>query len=388
MGKNQRSGVIRLCIGILCVLCCIGILCIRLLVNVFPVSISSPKIGIEQPLGAGEAIAFSYMRIDMLRPFELYLLDDTNGIRSISHGLVRSDVSPIWSPDGTQIVYESVSGRAVRYYLADADGANRREITPDDSYKALRRWSPDGSRLAYLTYYQQSNGSTSNATSLCVTEIATGDTYQAQAGNIQDFVWMPDGQSLLAIERIDDLVSVEAYDADGDHERRIYETEFLYDAVDITISPDASRVAYIIPDKDEDIESSTESLYISALDGSSMQAVDVRWTEGSIVWSPDSTKIAFVALTNDYEYALYVVDADGTDLQELMLLNVGDESGEILPAAPAWSPDSAHIAISSHFTSDGSAIFVMKPDGTERRQVTTIASGGMIYDVAWRPRQQ
>jgi Tol biopolymer transport system component len=386
LGKNQRSNVIRLCIGILCVLCCIGVLCIRLLVNVFPVSISSPKLGIEQPLGEGEAIAFSYMRLDMLRPFELYILDDTNGIRSISHGLMRSDVRPMWSPDGAQIVYESVSGWATRYYLVDADGANHREITLDDSYKGLLRWSPAGSRLAYLAYYQQSDGSISNYPYLCVTEVTTGDTHQAPTGSIQDFVWMPDGQYLLAIVRADDLISTELYDADGNHQRRISEADYLRDAGYITISPDASKVAYISSVADEDVDSLTDSLYISALDGSTTKSVGTRWTEGSIVWSPDSTRIAFVALTSDFEYALYVANADGTELQELMLINTGDESGEIVPAAPAWSPDGTRIAISSFSSPDGSAVFVMNADGTERRQITAVAGAdGMIYDLAWRP---
>ena len=104
--SEKRRLLTRLGIGILCVLFFMGVLCIRLLVSVFPVSISSPKLGTEQPLGEGEAIAFSHMHVDLLRPFELYILDDANGIRSMSQGLMRSDVEPVWSPDGEHIVYE------------------------------------------------------------------------------------------------------------------------------------------------------------------------------------------------------------------------------------------------------------------------------------------
>jgi Tol biopolymer transport system component len=375
-----RSGIFMLS-----VLCCAGLLGIRLLISIFPVIISSPEPDIGRPLGGGEVIAFSYMRIDVLRPFELYLLDDANGLRSLSQGLKRSDIGPVWSPDGSQLVYQSVSGWATRYYLVAADGGHRREITPDDRPKGLLRWSPDGSLLAYLTYHQNSDGSISNSAYLCVTEVATGDTHQAPVGNVQDLVWTPDGRSLLAVVRTDDSVALDKYDANGNHEGRISEADFLRDAATITISPDASKVAYIDPVPEGDVESGSDSLNISALDGSATKSFATLWTEASIVWSPDSTRIAFVALTSDYEYALYVADAAGAQMRELMLVNTGDESGETVPAAPAWSPDGIRIATSSLSSAEGPALFVMNADGTQRRQIISFAGNGMIYDLAWRP---
>jgi TolB protein len=324
------------------------------------------------------------MRVNMLRPFELYILDDADGARPISRGLTRSDIGPIWSPDGAWIIYASVAGGTPRYYLVDANGLNRREIAADDSLKYLPRWSPDGSRLAYLGYPQQATGSVSNSPYLCFTDVGTGETDQVPAGNIQDFVWMPDGGSLLAIVQADDLVSAEVYDVDGHHRQRLFEMGYLRDAVTIILSPDGSQVAYVIPAAEKNLESLTDSLYISKLDGSTRHLVGSVWMDGSVVWSPDGTKVASVDLTDDGEYVLYVVNADGTYFRELMLLNTGDESGEILPAAPAWSPDGTRIAISSHISPDGSAIFVMNADGTEQRQITPIV-GGMVYDLAWRP---
>ena len=384
--NKKRRLLTGSCLGILCVLACVGFLGIRLVNSMFPMSLSSSKPGIAQPLGEGEALAFSYMRLNPIKPFELYILDDLNGIRSISQGWMGTDIDPIWSPDGERIVYESVSGGTSRYYLVEADGGDRREISSDERHKGRLRWSPGGSRLAYLAYDQEPDGSFSNAPYLCVTEVTTGDTRQEQTGNIQDFVWTEDGQSLLAIQRGDDLVSIEMYAASGEHKRRISEADYLRDAVSIAISPDASKVAYLVPGADEDTESLTDSLYVSEIDGSSAKTIGKFWIDGSIVWSPDSTKIAFVALTDNYEYALYVADANGAELRELMRINTGDESGEILPPDPAWSSDGTRIAISSLSGGEGSGVFVIDADGAGRRQIVAIPDiGGMIYNLAWKP---
>ena len=381
MSKKSRF-LARTGLGLLLALCCLGGLGISLLIRISPVSISSPKLSIEQPLGEGEAFAFSYMRANLLRPFELYILDGAEGFRALSQGLMRSDIGPVWSPDGAQLAYKAVSEGATRYHLMDAQGGDSREITPDDTPKELIRWSPDGTRLAYLAYARQPDGTPSNSPTLCITELSTGVTHQASAGNIQDLVWLPDGPALLAVVQADDGVAIEAYAANGSHKQRIAEADYMRDAAYITLAPDASTVAYIRWGTDEDID----TLHIATLDGSASQSVRLRWLDGAIVWSPDSRRIAFVALTDDYEYALYMMEAERAELRELMLVNTGDESGEILPAAPAWSPDGARLAIPSVSSPGGAAVYVMNADGTERRQIFAAAgTGAMIYDLAWRP---
>lgn len=333
-------------------------------------------------------LVFSLMRLDLLRPFELYVVDGAHGIRSLSQGWTRSDIGPIWSPDGTQLAYQSVSGGGTRYHLVDAEGGNRREITPDDRRKALARWSPDGSRLAYLAYDRSAEGvATLDAAALCVTHLGTATTDQAPvAGDIQDLVWVPDGSSLLALVRGEGLVWVEAYGARGEYEGRRAEVDHLREAHNITLSPDARKVAYTAPATEGEGDPVADALYVSALDGSVATLVGTTRLEGDIVWSPDSTRIAFVALNEDWEYALYVANADGTGMHPLMLIHTGDESGEMLPAAPTWSPDGRRLAISSVSSPNAVALLVMNVDGTERRQVLTVDGiGVMIYDLAWRP---
>ncbi|MGH2347470.1 MAG: hypothetical protein ACRDG4_19765 [Chloroflexota bacterium] len=86
-------------------------------------------------------------------------------------------------------------------------------------------------------------------------------------------------------------------------------------------------------------------------------------------------------------YPLYIVARDGKERQHLLNLNLGDESGEIAPPWPAWSPDGQLLAVSTI------------PEGQENSEIHFYTASGMfvrriawpdaalvhIDDLAWRP---
>lgn len=62
-----------------------------------------------------------------------------------------TEFSPAWSPDGTRIAYGSNEGGAYKIWIADADGANRRQLARTelvDDPEAQLTWSP-GRRIVY-----------------------------------------------------------------------------------------------------------------------------------------------------------------------------------------------------------------------------------------------
>ncbi len=81
---------------------------------------------------------------------EIYVMN-LNG--SNSKKLTKSlgiDVSPVFSPDGSQIAFVSDRGGAPQIYTMDADGSRIRRLTFEGEYNTSPAWSPDGKWIAFV----------------------------------------------------------------------------------------------------------------------------------------------------------------------------------------------------------------------------------------------
>jgi len=94
-------------------------------------------------------------------------------------------------------------------------------------------------------------------------------------------------------------------------------------------------------------------------------------TSGAVVpaWSPDGTEIAFsVLVSKPWAASVWKVNVSGGNPTLL-----ADEANEDF--VPSWSPDSEWIAFQSDLTSEKSEVWVMRRDGSERRQITWSGAG-------------
>jgi Tol biopolymer transport system component len=65
------------------------------------------------------------------------------------------DYFPVWSPDGSRIAFVSVrNGIDLNLYIMDSDGTSERALAPDDYAMAAPLWSPDGDRIAIVVNQQ------------------------------------------------------------------------------------------------------------------------------------------------------------------------------------------------------------------------------------------
>lgn len=77
--------------------------------------------------------------------------DDAAPVRLTSAG--PSNQTPVWSPDGTRIVFFSRRQGSTRdhIFVVNADGTGERQLTNDDSNNTFPSWSADGGRIMFTS---------------------------------------------------------------------------------------------------------------------------------------------------------------------------------------------------------------------------------------------
>jgi len=68
------------------------------------------------------------------------------------------DSAPNWSPDGSQIAFESNQDGDMEVYVMDADGTDVRQLTQDARHDEGPVWAPDGKRITYTSGPDDLNG--------------------------------------------------------------------------------------------------------------------------------------------------------------------------------------------------------------------------------------
>ena len=170
---------------------------------------------------------------------------------------------------------------------------------------------------------------------------------------------------------------------DGGEPKRLTENRPL-DHVPVW-SPDGTRIAFLaFPPELNYYRGYPRRLYTMAADGTDVR--DVVPSLADVVpaiwdlplsppeWSPDGKRLAFLVEVRGEEFSsilLYTVAVDGSDLQWI---------SETV-TSPSWSPDGEQLAFGK-YGQKGEAIYTVRPDGTNRWRLVD-APG--VKQVSWSP---
>jgi TolB protein len=83
--------------------------------------------------------------------YELWAMrPDGSGKHAITHDNLSETTYGSWSPDGKQIVFRrKFPPFRSQVFVADANGANQRNLSNTDTYDGWPSWSPDGKRIVF-----------------------------------------------------------------------------------------------------------------------------------------------------------------------------------------------------------------------------------------------
>jgi TolB protein len=247
-------------------------------------------------------------------------------VRADGTGLVRltdnhpvSDWGPAWSPDGTRLAFIT-DGYEGGLAVMDAAGTDRMPLLTVPSDPGDPAWSPDGTTIAFtkekIGWFDWH-----------VYLVSAGDgepvriTHDSLGGSGP--TWSPDGTRIAFSAYQNGQYAIYVMDADGSDARQL--SSGPGHSWDPAWSPDGTRLAFT-RSVDDDRE-----IYVMDADGSN--PINLTRHPGSDcdpAWSPDGTQIAFTT-GRDGNGEIYVMDADGSNPINLTNHPAGDWG-------PAWSP--------------------------------------------------
>jgi TolB protein len=155
--------------------------------------------------------------------------------------IVESDqpiMSPAWSPDGTRLAYVSFERRRAEVFVQDVASGARESVAAYPGINGAPAWSPDGRRLA-LTL------SKDGSPDIYVLDLATKALTRvtADASIDTEAAWMPDGRSLIFTSDRGGRPQLYRVAANGGRAERVtFEGDYNGRA---RISPDGRRVAMV-----------------------------------------------------------------------------------------------------------------------------------------------
>jgi TolB protein len=241
-----------------------------------------------------------------------------------------------------------VGQRAKELFIMDPDGLWKEQITHDKSIALSPNWSPDGKKLAYVSFKK-------GDADIYILNLETGEDKLLVGGQgVQSApAWSPDGRYIAYSSS--QKGNSEIYLINLSSRRRIRLTHYYGIDTSPTWSPDGEWIAFVSD------RSGPPHIFVMRRDGSEIRRLTYGDYDVSPAWSPTGDLIAYSSLEKGHYYVRAVTYEGANDVTLV--------SGE----SPCWAPNGRYLLFYRGLGRDrrlfltssqgGGSIFIKQVDG-------------------------
>jgi TolB protein len=285
-------------------------------------------------------------------------------LRATAHRIADTIYEKLTGDKGafsTKIAYVVKRGPRYELHVADADGFNAQSVFASNEPIMSPAWSPDGSRLAYVSFDQKKPV-------VMVQNLAQGATRPVAAfrGNNSAPAWSPDGRYLAVALSKDGLTQIYRVPSAGGNAERLTESTGI--DTQPAYSPDGQSIAFTSD------RGGSPQIYRMPAAGGTPQRLTFEGTYNvGPRYSPDGRQIVFVQRDGGRFRIASLELATG----QVQVLTDGT-----LDDSPSFAPNGKMVLYEAQAGGRGQ-LAAVSGDGRVRQRLTS--SAGDVQDPAWGP---
>ena len=281
---------------------------------------------------------------------------DDAGARKVAHEFAADIIATFGGGTlvGTHIYFVSDRTGHKEIWKMDYDGQNQKQLTFLKSISIEPAVSPDGSKLAFVTFA----GGTPKIM-LISTESGKQIRFYNQVASLNATPsFSPDGTKLFYSSSASGTPQIYSANLDGSDFRRVAASRAIQ--VEPKVNPKGGTIAYVAgPGNQQLFQMNTEGADVQRLSNGEGEASNPSW-------NPDGVHLLY-AWTRGYAtggFNIFLMDISTRQYDQLTS-NAGRNEN------PCWAPDGRHLAFASN-RSSGFQIWTMLADGTQLQRVTAL----------------
>jgi TolB protein len=317
---------------------------------------------------AGGRLKVSFHLMDALKQTQLAGMDyqiAPSQVRSTAHKIADIIYQKLTGQAGifaSRIAYITKTGKRYALQVADADGYNPQTVVSSNEPLISPAWSPDGTKLAYVSFEKKKP--------IVFVQSLTSGSREILAnykGNNSAPAWSPDGSKLAIVLTYGANSQIYTISSNGGNLKQITKSSAI--DTEPVFSPDGSMI-YFSSDR-----GGRPQIYKVPADGGSPSRVTFEGAYNvSPHFSPDGKSLAYIR--NDggkFRVALHDL-ASG----QVQLLSEGSQD-----ESPSFAPNGRVILYATKARGRG-ALAAVSADGKVRQRLND-ATGGDVREPAWGP---